>query len=120
MADIVGEHWIIEFYDCPGDVLDDVDLLRSALKAACEEAQLNLLQLMEHSFTPQGITMLGLLSESHISIHTWPEEGYAALDLFTCGEEKCLDCALEKLLVALKAKKHSVQVVKRGPGKSAE
>jgi len=115
VSNITGEHWIIEFYDCPADILDDLDLLRAALNDACETAQLTVLQLAEHAFTPQGVTMLGLLSESHMSIHTWPEEGYAAIDIFTCGDKELLNSALEGLLAVFKPQKHELQIVRRGP-----
>ena len=113
---VVGKHWIIELEDCPAERLDNPDLLRGAIERACEVTGLHLLQAIEHSFTPQGVTALGLLSESHISIHTWPEHGYAAVDIFTCGNHD-LDSALKVLVDEIGAMKHTFRVIERGMGR---
>ncbi|MGL1863210.1 MAG: adenosylmethionine decarboxylase [Pseudodesulfovibrio sp.] len=115
MTTIVGEHWIIEFTGCPAEILDDLPYLQMVLKETCRMAKLNLLEAVDHAFTPQGVTALGLLSESHISIHTWPEEGYAAIDIFTCGEKNALDIALDNLVSTLKPDHHTCKIIKRGP-----
>ncbi|MFM8543765.1 MAG: adenosylmethionine decarboxylase, partial [Vulcanococcus sp.] len=60
--------------------------LRNAITSAAKRAGATLLNLITHRFDPQGVTGLALLAESHISIHTWPESGYAAVDVFTCGD----------------------------------
>ena len=84
--DMVGKHCILELYDCVSSKLDDEVFLRSAITQAAERAGATLLNLITHQFQPQGVTGLALLAESHISIHTWPEAGYAAVDVFTCGD----------------------------------
>ena len=84
--DMVGKHCILELYDCDSSKLDDEVFLRSAITQAAERAGATLLNLITHQFQPQGVTGLALLAESHISIHTWPEAGYAAVDVFTCGD----------------------------------
>ena len=84
--DMVGKHCILELYDCDPSKLDDEVFLRSAITQAAERAGATLLNLITHQFQPQGVTGLALLAESHISIHTWPEAGYAAVDVFTCGD----------------------------------
>ena len=81
--DMVGKHCILELYDCDSSKLDDEVFLRSAITQAAERAGATLLNLITHQFQPQGVTGLALLAESHISIHTWPEAGYAAVDVFT-------------------------------------
>lgn len=115
MTPIVGEHWIIEFTGCPAETLNDLTYLQTVLKDTCRMAKLNLLEAVDHAFTPQGVTVLGLLAESHMSIHTWPEEGYAAIDIFTCGEKNSLDIALENLVSKLRPEHHTCKIVKRGP-----
>jgi S-adenosylmethionine decarboxylase len=82
----VGKHCILELYDCNCARLDDEVFLRSAITNAALRAGATLLQLITHRFQPHGVTGLALLAESHISIHTWPESGYAAVDVFTCGD----------------------------------
>ena len=115
-SEALGEHWLLEFYDCPVAVLNDPDRLKDVLSEACQAAGLHLLQSLCHAFTPQGVTVVGLLSESHLSIHTWPEKGYAALDIFTCDPTSRLDKALETLLAGLAPQRHVRRVVKRGEG----
>ena len=86
LTDTVGKHCILELYHCRADRLDDEAFLRSSITQAVHEAGATLLQLISHRFSPQGVTALALLAESHLSIHTWPESGYAAVDVFTCGD----------------------------------
>ena len=86
ISDTVGKHCILELYDCDSQKLDDEAFLRDTITSAAKQAGATLLQLISHRFEPQGVTGLALLAESHISIHTWPESGYAAVDVFTCGD----------------------------------
>jgi S-adenosylmethionine decarboxylase len=80
----VGSHLIIEMWDSPH--LTDADVIDSSLRQAVADCGATLLSMHLHEFSPNGgISGVGILAESHISIHTWPEFGYAALDLFTCG-----------------------------------
>ena len=85
-TDMVGKHCILELYNCDPAKLDDEAFLRTAITNAAKRAGATLLNLITHRFDPQGVTGLALLAESHISIHTWPESGYAAVDVFTCGD----------------------------------
>ena len=75
-----------------------------------------LLKLSSHQFHPQGVTAVGLLAESHLSIHTWPEHGYAAVDVFTCGEEARPQQACDYLVKRFAARRHSLVVLPRGVG----
>ena len=80
-----GTHLIIDVYG--GSFLDDLKLVEDALRKAVDAAGATLLHIHLHHFTPNGgISGVAVLAESHISIHTWPESGYAALDVFMCGE----------------------------------
>ena len=83
--DSVGRHLIMEMWNC-NENLDSVEAVRRALTEATEACGATLLELFVHPFTPQGITGVAVISESHILIHTWPELGYAAVDVFTCGK----------------------------------
>lgn len=95
-AATTGTHWLIEMYDVSH--LDDVALIRRALRQAVAASGASLIRLQLHHFgLNRGVTGVALLAESHLSIHTWPERRYAALDIFMCGV-----CSPQKALDALK------------------
>lgn len=108
----VGTHCILELYGCSGSRLDDPGFVRQALRDAAIAAEATLLGEVVHEFDPQGVTALALLSESHISIHTWPEMQYAAVDVFTCGSAKP-EQGCHYLIEAFQASNHTLQVMKR-------
>lgn len=111
----IGTHIVLEMYDCPPEVIDDLTRVRQAVREAAAAARSTLLHEAAHSFEPQGVTALGLLAESHISVHTWPELGYAAADVFTCGDEARPRAACEHLARALEAGRHEIRELARGP-----
>jgi S-adenosylmethionine decarboxylase len=78
-----GVHLIVDLHDAKG--LDDIDLIEMTLRHCVDAAGATLLHIHLHHFQPNGVSGVAVLAESHISIHTWPEAGYAALDLFMCG-----------------------------------
>jgi S-adenosylmethionine decarboxylase proenzyme len=80
-----GQHLILDLDGCDPGILDDYDQLSVLLEKALCLAGANVLRIIGERFLPQGVTILALLSESHSSIHTWPELGYAAIDLYTCN-----------------------------------
>tara|TARA_Y100001968_G_scaffold189905_1_gene174066 strand:- start:527 stop:994 length:468 start_codon:yes stop_codon:yes gene_type:complete len=82
----IGRHCILELYECDKTKLNDEAFVRTTITSSAKIAGATLINLVTHSFKPQGVTGLALLAESHISIHTWPEIGYAAIDVFTCGD----------------------------------
>jgi S-adenosylmethionine decarboxylase len=102
----VGVHCVLELYDCSPEHLNDRPLIAQALREAAKLAESTLLGEVNHQFTPQGVTALALLAESHISIHTWPENGYAAVDVFTCGEHTKPEAACQYLAKVLQAGHH--------------
>ncbi len=110
----LGSHCILEMYECPSGLLNDVVHIRAALRQAAVEARSTLLQEVQHSFDPQGVTALALLAESHISVHTWPEEGYAAADVFTCGRHTLPEKACDYLVRALQARRFNLRKLDRG------
>ncbi|KPK76042.1 MAG: hypothetical protein AMJ79_08535 [Phycisphaerae bacterium SM23_30] len=117
MADIrAGIHYILELYGCPGDILNNELFVREALQEASKESLSTLLKLSSHKFQPQGVTALGLLAESHMSIHTWPELNYVAIDIFTCGENANPQPACEYLIKHFAAREHHRLVLSRGAG----
>lgn len=80
-----GSHFVASYYMCDRDVLDNRELLRTYLKEAVVAAGATLLNMVDYQFEPSGVTLVALLSESHASIHTYPELGACFVDLFTCG-----------------------------------
>ncbi len=109
-----GIHCILEISGCPFDLLDNEIYVKDTIEHASQTSMSTLLSLTSHKFEPQGVTALGLLAESHISIHTWPEQGYAAVDIFTCGETANPEKACKYIVKSFQAKKHTLLVVPRG------
>ena len=107
-TDMVGKHCILELYECDPSRLDDEAFLRTSITTAAKSAGATLLNLITHHFEPQGVTGLALLAESHISIHTWPESGYAAVDVFTCGDHTMPEQACAVLSEALQSKRQAL------------
>lgn len=110
-----GRHLLADLHGCVG--LDDIALIEDALRAAVIAAGATLIEIRLHSFGPgQGITGMALLAESHISIHSWPEHGYAALDFFLCGTRHDLDAALAAVTARLAPERIDQRVIARGYG----
>ena len=112
----VGTLCVLELHGCPPDLLNDVLFVRDAVEQASKQSLSTLLELSSHQFYPQGVTALGLLAESHLSIHTWPEHGYAAVDIFTCGDNAEPQRACRYLAGRFAARRHSLVVLPRGVG----
>tara|TARA_B100001996_G_scaffold58447_1_gene41524 strand:+ start:19 stop:486 length:468 start_codon:yes stop_codon:yes gene_type:complete len=93
----IGRHCILELYHCDHAKLNDEAFIRTSITSSAKIAGATLINLVTHSFKPQGVTGLALLAESHISIHTWPEIGYAAIDVFTCGDHTMPEKACKSL-----------------------
>ena len=98
-----GRHLILDLYDCDQELLDNYEELQRLLEASLVMANANILRIFGEKFEPQGVTLLALLAESHASIHTWPELGYAAIDLYTCGDTTNTHRAAEFLKTKLRA-----------------
>lgn len=81
----IGRHLIAEYYDCDPAIIDDVQAVGAHLRAAAEEVGATIVSEAFHRYAPQGVSGTLLIAESHLSIHTWPEVGYVAVDIFTCG-----------------------------------
>jgi len=109
----IGRHCILELYECDKAKLNDEAFIRTTITSSAKVAGATLINLVTHSFNPQGVTGLALLAESHISIHTWPEIGYAAIDVFTCGEHTMPEKACKLLSNYLSAKQFSFKSLER-------
>ena len=110
-----SKHLLLELYRCNREKLNDESFLRCILNRAAKLANATVLNLISNKFEPQGVTAIALLSESHISIHTWPESNYSAIDIFKCGQNMMPEVASEYLMKSLMAKEHSLRVIERNP-----
>ncbi len=111
----IGTHCIVELYGCPRELLNDEKFVIEALREATTHGLATLMGEVSYKFHPQGVTALALLAESHISVHTWPEHGYAAADIFTCGDRANPQRASNFLIEKFQAKSHSLTKLVRGP-----
>ena len=110
----LGKHLLLELKDCDREVLNDLGFLKDALLTAASEAKAMVLGESFHQFKPQGVSGVVVIAESHLFIHTWPEYGYAAVDIFTCGDSVEPEKAAEILVRKLGAEDHSVIELQRG------
>jgi S-adenosylmethionine decarboxylase len=114
MVQSLGKHLIIELYECQSEIINNAKRVKEKLMEAVKISGANPVQSFIHEFNPHGISGVVVIEESHFSVHTWPEYGYCALDIFTCGDE--IDCysALLYLKKGFHAKNLSVTEMKRG------
>ena len=110
-----SKHLLLELYKCSYEKLNDESYLRCTLNRAAKLAKATVLNLISNKFEPQGVTAIALLAESHISIHTWPESNYSAIDIFTCGQYMMPELASQYLIKTLKAHEHFLRVIERNP-----
>lgn len=108
-----GTHVFGSVNGCPRELLEKVNIVKDIMLKTVSETKLNQVGETFHQFKPFGVTGVILLAESHISIHTWPEKGYAAIDVFTCGKEGNASDAFDVLSRLLKAKEIDKQIVNR-------
>jgi S-adenosylmethionine decarboxylase len=110
----LGRHLLVELHDCDREALNDLDLIREAMLKAAVDCGAVVLGESFHRFSPQGVSGVVVIAESHISIHTWPEHGYAAADVFTCGTSVNPEIAAGVLIERLGSKNHTLTEIKRG------
>ena len=110
-----SKHLLLELYRCDSEKLNDESFLRCTLNRAAKLANATVLNLISNKFEPQGVTAIALLAESHISIHTWPESNYSAVDIFTCGQNMLPELASQYLIEALNAEEHFLRIIERNP-----
>ena len=110
----LGRQIVVEYYGCNPVALNDVALIRRTMRDAAEASGATIVQEAFHLFNPHGVSGVVVIAESHLTIHTWPEYGYAAVDLFTCGDDVNPDLAFERLREELGADSCSAFEMKRG------
>ena len=108
-------HFLLELYGCDYEKLNDESFLRCILNNSATLAKATVLNLISNKFEPQGVTAIALLAESHLSIHTWPELRYSAVDIFTCGQNMKPEASCKYLIEALMAEEHFLRIINRDP-----
>ncbi len=110
----LGKHLIIEFHDCDPTVLNDTEVCQIHILEAVRLSGATTIKPFFHKFNPHGVSGIVVIAESHFSLHTWPEYGYCAVDIFTCGDDIKSEPAVNYLREQFKAKHYSVMEIKRG------
>jgi len=110
----LGRHLLLELKDCNEELLDDLDFIRECLNEAAVRCGASVVGESFYHFSPRGVSGVVNIAESHISIHTWPEYGYAAVDVFTCGDTVTPEEAAKTIADRLEAGNHSLIELRRG------
>jgi len=110
----LGIHLILELYNCRDDIIRDNDLLSEGLVRAVREAGATIVESVFHEFSPGGLSGVVVIAESHVTIHTWPEHRYAAIDAFTCGDPNLPNRIERNLIDFLAAEQFNSTYLDRG------
>ena len=111
---VLGRHALLDLYDCDQALLDDLDFLRDLFLKTAKQLQCTLVQECFHRYAPHGVSGVLVIAESHLSVHTWPEHGYCAVDLYTCGDPSELDRMPALLGAALGSSRFDFHLHDRG------
>jgi S-adenosylmethionine decarboxylase proenzyme len=109
----LGTHLIIDYYDCKSEGLDNPEHVQHVIEAAAKEMGATIVASNFHHFSPLGVSGVLVIAESHITIHTWPEHNYAAIDIFYCGKLD-IENGLNKLKAVLMSERIEMKELKRG------
>lgn len=110
----LGSHLLVEMKDCNPTILMSLQQVTDAMVSAAKEAKATIVDVSFHEFNPFGISGMVVIAESHLSIHTWPEYSYAAVDIFTCGDVIKPEVAAQYLIERFECKNPSIVEMKRG------
>lgn len=110
----LGRHILVEFYNCDSSILNDTVVIETHMNTAATMSKATIVESVFHTFNPWGVSGVVVIQESHLTIHTWPEYGYAAIDLFTCGEEVDPWIGFKHLKEAFKAEITETLEIPRG------
>ena len=114
-AKALGKQLLVELSGCHGGVLDSSTLVERCLVEAVREAKATVVQTVFHRFSPYGVSGVVVIAESHVAIHTWPEHGYAAVDVFTCSEQIDPYSIMKSLARKFSARQQTATLIHRGP-----
>ncbi len=110
----LGTHLLVELKDCNPAILKNLDEVSDAMVNAAKDAKATIVDVSFHEFNPFGVSGMVVIAESHLSIHTWPEYHYAAVDIFTCGDIIKPEVAANYLIKRFESRNPSIVEVKRG------
>jgi S-adenosylmethionine decarboxylase proenzyme len=110
----LGNHILVEFYNCDKQIMNDAPFIEKVMNEASLMSGATVVGSHFHTFSPHGVSGVVVIAESHLSIHTWPEYGYAAVDIFTCGDTIQPEIAFEHLKESFKAASTSTLEMRRG------
>jgi S-adenosylmethionine decarboxylase len=110
----LGRHLLLELFDCDVEMLNNLEAVKAALVEAARRARATIVDVVFHEFNPFGVSGVVVIAESHLSIHTWPEYRYAAVDIFSCGPLLQPDVAAQYLVEQFGAARTSVVELQRG------
>ena len=110
----LGTHLLVELKDCNPDLLKNIEKVKHAMVSAAKEAKATVIDTSFREFNPFGISGVVVIAESHLTVHTWPEYGYAAVDIFTCGDTIMPETAASYLVKAFECQNPSIVEMKRG------
>jgi len=110
----LGTHLLVELKDSNSKILNDIKKVQEILISAARQAKATIVEISFHKFSPFGISGVVVIAESHLTIHTWPEYGFAAVDIFTCGDLLKPEVAASYLIEKFQSKNPSMVEIKRG------
>lgn len=114
--DTIGRHVISELWGCNVEKLNDINLIEQMFVDAALKARAEIREVAFHKFAPQGVSGVVIISESHLTIHSFPEHGYASIDVYTCGDRIDPNVAADYIANALEATTRENIEVPRGMG----
>ena len=109
-----GKHYLVDFKQCDPETIEQVAVTREIFLEAAREANATVVGELFHQFEPVGVSGVLLIAESHVSVHTWPEERFVGVDIFTCGDEMDARVAIDVLTRGFRAAQVDVRVHLRG------
>lgn len=110
----LGRHLIAELHKCDPKKLSNINIVKEILLNAARDANMKIVKYNFHHFKPYGVSGMVIVAESHLSIHTWPEHGYAAVDIYVCGENADPWKAYRTIIKGLRAKNVTAIEITRG------
>jgi len=111
----LGIHYLVECKNCTPELLTNLPLLKSTITNIAKKAGATVIETLLHQFNPYGLSGIVIIAESHLAIHTWPEHGYAAIDIFTCGNVKVAENIYQEILQTFKPSTHNITKINRKP-----
>jgi len=109
----LGTHLLVEFYSCNFKIIDSIEIVKSVMIEAVNISGATIVEPVFHKFAPQGVSGVVVIEESHFAIHTWPEHGYASIDLYSCGEFDYME-AVKFLKKKFDCQNYQISSIKRG------